>query len=286
MKITVFTPTYNRAEYLKRVYKSLLNQTHQNFLWLIIDDGSKDHTAEIVEKFIQEDKIEISYIKQENGGKHTAYNQAIELADTELFLELDSDDFLVPTALHRFVQEWKAIPNSDTFGGMYSLCKDTQGNLIGSEFKRANCNTYELRYLDKVTGDKAVVFHTQKLKEHRFPTNLDKIVPESLIQNRISKSYKTRCINEPLVIKEYLQGGLTDESKKQPSSNLSWAVIFNEMNYFDLSASDYNLFNSRYVKLSLMNKVSRKNIFQNAIHKRWYFPISFLNGWVSYLKTK
>ncbi|MGL5934380.1 MAG: glycosyltransferase family 2 protein, partial [Cetobacterium sp.] len=51
--ITIFTPTYNRADTLERLYKSLINQTVKNFEWIIIDDGSFDKTKEIVEKFIK-----------------------------------------------------------------------------------------------------------------------------------------------------------------------------------------------------------------------------------------
>ena len=49
-KITVFTPTYNRAYCLGQCYESLIRQTNNNFIWLIIDDGSSDKTKELVEK--------------------------------------------------------------------------------------------------------------------------------------------------------------------------------------------------------------------------------------------
>ena len=48
-RITVFTPTFNRKDKLKRLYFHLCNQTNLNFVWLIIDDGSTDHTKEFVE---------------------------------------------------------------------------------------------------------------------------------------------------------------------------------------------------------------------------------------------
>ena len=53
MKLTVFTPTYNRAHTLRRVYESLCTQTHSgDFEWLVIDDGSTDFTRQLVESFI------------------------------------------------------------------------------------------------------------------------------------------------------------------------------------------------------------------------------------------
>ena len=47
--ITVFTPTYNRADLLKRCYESMCRQTNKNFIWMIIDDGSTDNTKEVVD---------------------------------------------------------------------------------------------------------------------------------------------------------------------------------------------------------------------------------------------
>ena len=71
--MTVFTPTYNRAYILPKLYDSLCQQTVKSFEWLIVDDGSVDNTQELVEKWIEEKKIEIRYFKQENGGKQRAH---------------------------------------------------------------------------------------------------------------------------------------------------------------------------------------------------------------------
>ena len=75
--ITIFTPTYNRKDILNRAYESLKKQTNKNFIWLIIDDGSTDNTEEMIENWKQENKIKISYKKQQNMGKHIAHNNAI-----------------------------------------------------------------------------------------------------------------------------------------------------------------------------------------------------------------
>ena len=64
-RITVFTPTYNRAHLLHSCYESLLRQTESRFKWLVIDDGSTDNTGDLVRKWINEKKIEIEYYYKE-----------------------------------------------------------------------------------------------------------------------------------------------------------------------------------------------------------------------------
>lgn len=58
--LTIFTPTYNRSNLLLHLYKSLCEQINKDFLWLIIDDGSKDNTKELVDIWKEENKIYIS----------------------------------------------------------------------------------------------------------------------------------------------------------------------------------------------------------------------------------
>ena len=93
--LTVFTPTYNRREKLGSVYASLAEQTDKDFIWMIVDDGSDDGTFEAVQDWIAENRISITYYKKENGGKHTAYNLAVDSCTTDyMFVALDSDDFM------------------------------------------------------------------------------------------------------------------------------------------------------------------------------------------------
>ena len=75
--ITVFTPTFNRAYALPKLYESLCYQTSNQFEWVIVDDGSTDNTKEIVSNWINEGKIDIRYIYQPNAGKPVAHNRGV-----------------------------------------------------------------------------------------------------------------------------------------------------------------------------------------------------------------
>lgn len=73
--ITVFTPTYNRAYIIEKLYESLCWQTCKDFEWLVVDDGSRDNTKELINSFMAEGRVNIRYIYQENGGKQRAINR-------------------------------------------------------------------------------------------------------------------------------------------------------------------------------------------------------------------
>ena len=69
--ITVFTPTYNRGSFLRRLFRSLELQTNQNFEWLIVDDGSTDESARVVQS-VNDTRIRL--IRQSNAGVSAARN--------------------------------------------------------------------------------------------------------------------------------------------------------------------------------------------------------------------
>ena len=100
-KLTIFTPTYNRAYCLPELYESLLVQNKEDFVWMVVDDGSTDETKKIIDKWICDGKINIIYIYQQNSGKMSAHNRAVKECNTELFMCLDSDDKLTDGAVHK-----------------------------------------------------------------------------------------------------------------------------------------------------------------------------------------
>ena len=106
MKITVFTPTYNRGYIIDNLFQSLKRQSYTDFEWIVIDDGSDDDTENMFQKFQSVDNgFPIIYKKVNNGGKHRAINTGLNLAKGELFFIVDSDDYLTDSALERIVNE-------------------------------------------------------------------------------------------------------------------------------------------------------------------------------------
>ena len=131
--LTVFTPSYNRAYTLHKCYESLLRQTSKDFTWLIIDDGSSDNTKELVDSWINENKIEINYIYQENQGMHGAHNTAYKNIKTELNVCIDSDDYMPDDAVKKIISFWNKNKRSD-LAGIMALDAYTDGKVIGDKF--------------------------------------------------------------------------------------------------------------------------------------------------------
>ena len=113
IKLTVFTPVYNRANTLERAYKSLELQTNKEFIWLIIDDGSTDNITQCIEEIKKAASFPVEYHRKENGGRHTAVNYSYNFLHTEYVVTLDSDDELLPDAVEKILNTWEKIPKEE-----------------------------------------------------------------------------------------------------------------------------------------------------------------------------
>ena len=165
--LTVFTPAYNRAHTLPRTYRSLQKQDCKDFVWLIIDDGSSDNTAELVKEWQQKEKdFEIRYIYKENGGMHTAHNTAYENIDTELNTCIDSDDELAEGAVSIILKLWSEIDH-EKYAGIIGLDADMNtGKVIGTDFpQNMKETTLQEFYAEGGSGDKKLVYRTDIMKE-------------------------------------------------------------------------------------------------------------------------
>lgn len=214
MIITVFTPTYNRAKLLPRLFESLCAQTCTDLEWLIVDDGSTDNTEEVVGNFIKDHKqsFPIQYIRKENGGKHSAINLGAKEAKGELFLIADSDDKLPGNAIADIAKVYETIKGDSSYAGVCGLDEDFNGKIIGNGLPQdiIDASSLDIRYRFGVTGDLKEVFRTKVMREFTFPeTKGERFCPEALVWNRIAGKYKLRFFNKAVYSVEYQQGGLT-----------------------------------------------------------------------------
>lgn len=228
-KITVFTPSFNRAYIIGKLYESLCRQTFKNFEWLVVDDGSTDDTAALLAKFSAEGKIRLRYFKQANGGKHRAINHGVREAQGSLFFIVDSDDYLADNALERLDFYYEQIKENQDFCGVSGLRAFPSGEKIGGEcssWKILDCNCLDFRYQHKVRGDMAEAFKTSVMREFPFPEiDGERFCPESVVWNRMAQKYKLRYFYEKIYFCEYLPDGLTASSVRSRRASPESAML-------------------------------------------------------------
>src|SRR5207302_8191618 len=100
--VSVIIPAYNAASYVQRAVDSVLRQSHQEFEVIIVDDGSKDNTQEIVQSCLSDSRFR--YLYRENGGPSAAKNLGARASKGEYLVFLDADDFLAPNALEAMLR--------------------------------------------------------------------------------------------------------------------------------------------------------------------------------------
>ncbi|MGG0185162.1 glycosyltransferase family 2 protein [Bacillus rhizoplanae] len=208
-KLTIFTPTYNRAYCLHNCYESLKRQTCKDFVWLIIDDGSSDDTKELVSSWIAENRIEIKYHWQQNQGMHGAHNTAYEMIDTELNVCIDSDDYMPDDAVEKILSFW-ARYGSDEVSGIIGLDSYTDGRIVGSKLPENNKRStlFDLYNKHDVTGDKKLVYRTELTKKYPYPVfKHEKYVGLAYKYYMLDRQYEMLLMNEVLCCVEYLPDG-------------------------------------------------------------------------------
>lgn len=211
-KFTVFTTTCNRAGLLERLYRSLLEQTCQDFVWLIVDDGSKDNTADVVKCLQDEGRLEIRYFYKENGGKHTAMKLGFSLVETPYMVEIDDDDELLPLAIETFDKEWNRVEEQGytDIAEIRALSVNDKGAVSGNYQPPNNSSTLDSNYLEmdwiqnkhmeNITCWKMSLVNQIDMfeVEHLWLYDKVKLISESLFWNRLARKYNTRYLFIPL----------------------------------------------------------------------------------------
>ena len=220
VELTIFTPAYNRAHTLPRTYESLCCQNCKDFIWLIVDDGSTDNTAELVRGWQDRDAgFEIQYIYKENGGLHTAYNTAIAALHTELAMCIDSDDWLTDEAIEKILFKWATDGGKDV-AGIEALDCYANGEIIGDLLpNQKTINLIDL-YVGKYrikNGDRKPVLRSSIYKMVApMPTlNGEKNFNPHYMHLQISLKYDFLVMNEPVCIVEYQPDGMSRNIFKQ-----------------------------------------------------------------------
>ncbi len=235
-RFTVFTPTYNRAYTLQRVFDSLMAQTstHDVFEWIVIDDGSTDDTRELIGTFIEKADFRIRPVYQENRGKNYCHNKAVTMAEGELFLILDSDDAIVPECMEVFWDYWIHIDQNikDDIYGINCLCKNGYTDeLIGHPVQEGLMDdAYRWKYANRVFFEAWGALNTKLFKRYLFPEIEGvKFIPEAYLWDSVGNGRKVFATNEILRVVYHQDDGFTNDIIRSYKNHSRGRYIYHKL---------------------------------------------------------
>ena len=237
MKLTIFTPLYNRKKDIVNLYHSLQRQSDFDFEWLVIDDGSTDNPKELFDEIlVEENPFEIVFLQQPNGGKHRAWNYALRQARGEYFVVCDSDDWFTDDAVEKMLCWLDEVAQEPDLSGVAGLKESPEGQLLlwkedgtgvidlyggAPDFSGTlDADFYEI-LTHGMRGDRCEIIKTEVLKKYPFPEyEGENFLTEGILYNRmIRDGIKLRWHTEVLEICEYQTGGLTQSGMQKFIAN-------------------------------------------------------------------
>lgn len=285
MLISIVTPTFNRAYILPQCYESLKQQSCPNFEWIIVDDGSTDNTELVVKQFLEENKVPITYIKQQNGGKHRAHNTAVKAAKGKLCVCVDSDDALSPDAIEVVERVWTKELSPEMIGILalrgdfkkhQAICSGIPAGLHASTMS-------DLRDIYGFSGDTVLFFRTDILKQNPFREfSGEKFLTENNLYCELDKYGKMILLNQVLYYCEYLPDGLTAQYHKILLENPKGTAD----TYYKMAlTSKSKVVAFKYAIIAQAYKsISKKTNELNFVQKKWLFWLAWFGVPVFKLK--
>lgn len=207
MKVSVIVPVYNQEKYIGRCIDSILSQTISDFELILIDDGSKDKSLDILRKYEKKDK-RIKVINQKNMGVAKTRNNGIEIAQGEFIAFVDNDDYLDNTYLEEF------------------LSVSVDADIVVGGYKRVS--------EDKVLYEKKITTNSWAKYENVAPWG--KIIRTSFLKKNKIKFF-SYSIGEDIIFNMDLYT-LTDKIKVIDNSSYNW--FFNTSSVSNTSQRVFN----------------------------------------------
>ena len=217
-EISVITPTYNCAQYLPEALDSLLNQTYQDFEIVVIDDGSRDNTKDVISEYCKvSDKIK--YFYQPNKGLSNARNKGIKLAKGQYVTFLDADDTFMPRMLEKTHSLLSRNKECDAvLTEWHQIDIDNKGQVIGeswikmSNFPDTPEKIYNMVFTDFIFDAYMTVRKTYLEKIGNFDERLSFGEDVDIWRRFAKHGIKIDLIKEPLFVYRKRQNSITTDT--------------------------------------------------------------------------
>ncbi len=222
-KVVILTSTYNRPDNLKQLFETLQQQNRKDFLWFIVNDGSKVNYDSVMEVINKNAQFDVEYQLKENGGKSSAINFAFDhIADKDSFVAIiDDDEQLLPDAiekLSRYAEEYK----SSNIGVIHfyreivnSYNGVSNGKIIAKPvFDRDYIMTFQEFKGHNYFADGYLCYFLKKVGNARFPIfKNEKYIGPTVLVMLVTMKYDMMWSHEILGRTDYLEGGLSKQGR-------------------------------------------------------------------------
>ncbi len=274
IKISIIVPIYNVEQYCHECFESLLAQTLEGIEVLLVNDGSKDSSGEIAQKYAQKYPSIFRYFEKPNGGLSDARNYAIPLAKGEYIAFVDSDDYI----------------HKDMYSLLWQVAEKTNVEIIECELEKFWENkTKWIKLPDKYSDLKDYMLRSRvcvwnKLYKRTWLKKLQILFPKGLLYEDICFFYKIMpyikqfpvTVHEPLYYYRQREGSILNASNKRI---LEIHEIFSDLfKYYknrNLEKNYYDVIEYKYVRTLLksfllrMLRMSDKKLSKECIETSW-----------------
>lgn len=279
--IAIVTATYNRKKLLTKLYKSLLEQSVQDFSWIVVDDGSVDGTKEYIHS-IKNTDIDIKYMQIENGGKCRALNRVFEkYKEFELYVVVDSDDYLVPKAVENIRNIMQNYQHDYSVGAIFFRYINQETKNIISAKKQYPSDSVIISRLehDEKYGkyDGCVAYYRRVTEKYHYPEfpNENYIGP-IVLQLLMAPEFKMVFTSTIVGIAEYQENGISKTGRilrlKNPLGMILYCSLLQQSRHrwirikYGILAQAYRLFD----KISL-EELYKADVIKSVFPKYTYF---------------
>lgn len=211
-KVSVIVPAYNSEEFIAQTLDSVLAQTYSNWECIIVDDGSTDNTAKIVNEYCQKDG-RFRYYYQQNSGPSAARNHAVAYSSGEYLLPVDSDNYISDTYMEKAIERFNNFPETALVYGLSEKFGDETGLIELPDYSYEkmllinnhidNCAMYRRSDFDRVGGYRLNMIHG--LEDWDFwvallsPDSVVYKIPEVVLYYRVRGNSRNRL--DPQMVK-------------------------------------------------------------------------------------
>ncbi len=247
LKVSIVTPSFNQAKYLRRTIESVLKQDYTNLEYIIIDGGSTDGSIEIIKEYA--DKLAF-WVSEPDKGQSDAINKGWRVASGQIFSWLNSDDMLSKNIIEDIVIHFNDDEKIGIVHGDAELI-DKNDNIIGV-FRGKRTNYHEmLIYQQKHVPQPSSFYRSEIVKKVKYIDDSLELSMDFDLLLKISKSSKMYYL--PMVISKFR---IHSETKSHNYIEAHWQESLKIIKQYRGSLHPYTIF--RYYLYKLFNALPNK----------------------------